>query len=147
MLNDTEFLHIVDATPLVSIDLVVRNEHGEVLLGQRVNGPRRVYGSCRRTHSQKRARGGSARENFAARTRRDDRRGEIARRVRSHLPGQLSRAPGVNTHYVVLGMAAELAGDVRFTADEQHDELKWWSVAEILASDLVHENTKAYFRN
>ena len=39
MLNDTDFLHIVDATPLVSIDLVLRNERDEVLLGQRKNRP------------------------------------------------------------------------------------------------------------
>jgi len=46
MLNDTDFLHIVDATPLVSIDLIVRNERGEVLLGRRANRPRRECGSC-----------------------------------------------------------------------------------------------------
>jgi hypothetical protein len=30
--------------------------------------------------------------------------------------------------------------------DDQHGELRWWPVAELLASDRVHENSKAYFR-
>ena len=38
-MTDEQFLHIVDATPLVSIDLVIRNERGEMLLGWRKNRP------------------------------------------------------------------------------------------------------------
>jgi len=38
-LNDKTLLEIVNSIPLVSIDLVVRNTAGEVLLGKRVNRP------------------------------------------------------------------------------------------------------------
>jgi len=30
--------------------------------------------------------------------------------------------------------------------DDQHSELRWWPIAELMASDRVHDNTKAYFR-
>jgi colanic acid biosynthesis protein WcaH len=40
-MNDEQFLRIVDATPLVSIDLIIRNERDEVLLGWR-----KIRGSC-----------------------------------------------------------------------------------------------------
>ena len=38
-LNTRVFRTVVASTPLVSIDLVVRNPQGEVLLGRRLNRP------------------------------------------------------------------------------------------------------------
>ena len=147
MLNDTDFLHIVDATPLVSIDLILRNERGEVLLGRRANRPAQGMWFVP---------GGRIRKN----ERVNDALRRISQRelgvtiaeakllgVFDHIyPDNFLGAPGVNTHYVVLGMAAELRGDLAFTADEQHEELKWWTVKQLLAETSVHENTKAYFR-
>jgi len=40
--NET-FKSIIQHTPLISIDLIVRNEAGEVLLGKRVNAPATGY--------------------------------------------------------------------------------------------------------
>ena len=54
---------------------------------------------------------------------------------------------GVSTHYVVL--AYKIAVPSKFAlpkADEQHAELKWWSIKDLLASDQVHQYTKIYFR-
>lgn len=39
MLDRETFKTIVDKTPLISIDLVVKNTAGKVLLGQRLNRP------------------------------------------------------------------------------------------------------------
>ena len=38
-LPDETFKSVIRHTPLISIDLIVRNEQGEVLLGKRVNAP------------------------------------------------------------------------------------------------------------
>ncbi|WP_081193744.1 NUDIX domain-containing protein [Halomonas sp. BC1] len=38
-LDESAFRTVVDATPLVSIDLIVKDAQGRVLLGQRVNRP------------------------------------------------------------------------------------------------------------
>ena len=38
-LDDDTFKTIVDTTPLVSIDLLVRNVDGQILVGKRVNRP------------------------------------------------------------------------------------------------------------
>ncbi len=147
MLNDTDFLHIVDATPLVSIDLILRNESGEVLLGRRANRPAQGMWFVP---------GGRIRKN----ERVNDALKRISQRelgvtigqakllgVFDHIyPDNFLGAPGVNTHYVVLGMEAELPGGLTFTVDDQHEELKWWAVKELLGEPSVHENTKAYFR-
>ncbi len=42
-LSDETFKSIIQHTPLISIDLIVRNEAGEVLLGKRVNAPAKSY--------------------------------------------------------------------------------------------------------
>ena len=38
-LSSTDFKMIVKSTPLVSIDLIVRDSEGDVLLGKRINRP------------------------------------------------------------------------------------------------------------
>lgn len=42
-LSDQTFKSVIQHTPLISIDLIVRNEQGEVLLGKRVNAPAKDY--------------------------------------------------------------------------------------------------------
>ena len=42
MLNDTTFKTIVDSAPLISIDILLKND-GKVLLGKRVNQPAQGY--------------------------------------------------------------------------------------------------------
>lgn len=42
-LSNETFKGIIQHTPLISIDLIVRNAAGEVLLGKRVNAPARGY--------------------------------------------------------------------------------------------------------
>jgi colanic acid biosynthesis protein WcaH len=42
-LSDETFKSVIQHTPLISIDLIVRNEQDEVLLGKRVNAPAKDY--------------------------------------------------------------------------------------------------------
>lgn len=42
-LTDEIFKSVIQHTPLISIDLIVRNEQDEVLLGKRVNAPAKGY--------------------------------------------------------------------------------------------------------
>ncbi len=42
-LPDQVFKTVIQSTPLISIDLVVRNEKNEVLLGKRLNAPAKDY--------------------------------------------------------------------------------------------------------
>ena len=147
MLNDTDFLGVIAATPLVSIDLILRNEQGAVLLGQRLNKPAqgcwfvpggRIWKNERVAEALKRI---SQRELGVTITEAQ------LMGVFDHLyPDNFLGAPDVNTHYVVLGMAAPLSSAASLKTDDQHGELRWWTVDDLLASEAVHENTKAYFR-
>ena len=42
-LSQQAFATVVESTPLISIDLIVENEQGEILLGKRTNRPARGY--------------------------------------------------------------------------------------------------------
>lgn len=42
-LPDEIFKSVIQHTPLISIDLIIRNEQSEVLLGKRVNAPAKGY--------------------------------------------------------------------------------------------------------
>lgn len=147
MLNDTDFLHIIAATPLVSIDLILRDERGAVLLGQRLNKPAQGFWFVPGGRIWKNERVAEALKRISQRELGVTiAEGELLGVFDHIYPDNFLGAPDVNTHYVVLGLAAAWPVGATITADDQHGELRWWTVEELLASKVVHENTKAYFR-
>jgi colanic acid biosynthesis protein WcaH len=146
-LADDDFARIIEATPLVSIDLVLRNPQGEVLLGRRRNRPAQEYWFVP---------GGRIRKN--ERTQDAFRRIAQAELGIAPAPSRLIGVfdhmyednffdiPGLTTHYVVIACEAELGAGSLLQPDEQHAELKWWPVEQLLASAEVHDNSKLYFR-
>jgi hypothetical protein len=46
---------------------------------------------------------------------------------------------------LVLAHELKLADESALKSDAQHS-VRWWDERDLLASDRVHENTKAYFR-
>lgn len=144
-MDEDKFLSIIDATPLVSIDLVIRSERNRVLLGKRLNRPAKGFWFVP---------GGRIHKNELVKD-------ALVRICKSELGVPLQPAhligvydhiyhdnfhdrAGINTHYVVLGYRGSLSESVRFETDDQHSELRWWEEAELLASAEVHENTKLY---
>ncbi len=147
MLNDSDFLRIVDGTPLVSIDLILRNERGEILLGRRTNRPAQGLWFVPGGRIRKNERVREALLRISARELGVEISQAKLLGVFDHLyPDNFLGVPDISTHYVVLGMEAAWPAGASVQADDQHDEFKWWTTAEILASSDVHENTKAYFR-
>lgn len=145
MLSDSDFLRIVDGTPLVSIDLILKNTEGKILLGRRTNRPAQGMWFVPGGRIRKNERVADALLRISQREL-----GVAIPQARllgvfDHLyPDNFLGAPGVSTHYVVLGMEAAWPADASLKSDDQHDEFKWWTAAEILASGEVHKNTKAY---
>jgi len=137
----------VDATPLVSIDLILRNARDEVLLGRRLNRPAKDSwfvpgGRIRKNERVKEALHRISQRELGVLVEQAELVGVFDHIYEDNFLG----VEGANTHYVVLGFAARLPEGVKLTPDEQHGELRWWAVAEILANNAVHENTKAYFK-
>jgi len=143
-----EFLQIVERTPLVSIDLIVRRDDGCVLLGRRTNEPAKGCWFVPGGRIRKNERLADAfRRICEAELGKPLAIGEARfLGVFEHLyPTNFAEKPGIGTHYVVL--AYELnAHDLPETLPaDQHGEFDWLDVPRILESDAVHENTRAYF--
>jgi colanic acid biosynthesis protein WcaH len=148
-LKNADLSNVVRLAPLVSIDLVIRNSRNKVLLGFRNNEPAKgfyfVPGGMIRKNERLRdafarilnnetncvgdfdaARPLGVYEHFYANNRFDE--------------------LGYGTHYVVVGYELKLADTSGLKVDAQHSEYRWWDELDLLASEQVHENTKAYFR-
>ena len=140
---------VVRLTPLVSIDLVLRNAAQKVLLGLRTNEP------AKGTYFVP---GGRIWKD----ERLEDAFGRILKTETGlTLPFSVARflgvyehlyetnrfgQPGYGTHYVVLGYEINVGSISQVDGDTQHSHYVWFDEGEILRAENVHENTKAYFR-
>jgi colanic acid biosynthesis protein WcaH len=146
--NGKRILEIIEGTPLVSIDLVIRNSKGEVLLGKRVNRPARGYWFVPGGRILK----NEQIESAIRRISRNELGFEISL-SKARLLGAYDHiyddnflgVEGINTHYVVLGFVYDAEDGQGILPDDQHSAMKWWPVAALLNSPEVHPNTKAYF--
>ena len=148
--NET-FKSIIQHTPLISIDLIVRNEVSEVLLGKRINAPAKSYWFVP---------GGRVRKNETL----DD---AFVRLVKEELgiESGITRADAkflglyehfyddnvfdaeVDTHYIVLGYEIQLVKiPVLKTVTNQHSCYKWCCTPDFLKSKDIHDFTKNYFK-
>jgi ADP-ribose pyrophosphatase YjhB (NUDIX family) len=149
LLSPDDFHSVVRLAPLVSIDLIIRNARGEVLLGLRNNEPAKgfyfVPGGVILKHER-------LHQAFAR---------ILKRETNYHASLEDARLRGVyehfydansfgdknfGTHYIVLTHELELADASALKSDAQHSEMRWWGERDLLVSDRVHENTKVYFR-
>ncbi len=145
-LPDEEFIRVIRATPLVSIDLIVQNEAGEVLLGKRRNRPAQDYwfvpgGRIRKDEPTQDAlqRIGMSELQTAVPA------GRLLGVFDHFYDDNYFGLPEIGTHYVVLAYRIEMKKSSLFVQDEQHIELAWWKIDALMRSDEVHANTKLYF--
>lgn len=151
-LSKDEFVKVVAATPLVSIDLIVRNSGGSVFLGKRLNKPAQGYWFVPGGRILKDELFNAAFDRLVATELGLSSSLEDATFLGAyqHLyQDNFAEEADVTTHYVVLAYELSLSEDqcncAGLLADDQHAEQRWWSVEDLLASDQVHSNTKAYF--
>jgi colanic acid biosynthesis protein WcaH len=143
-----DYLDVVRNAPIVSIDLIVRNPRGEVLLGWRNNRP---AAGCWFVPGG-RVLKGEPLADAVARVARDELGLELALGEAEFVgpfehfyEDNFADAPGVPTHFVVLAHRIETSEELAAPADEQHARFRWWSPQALLEADDVHPNTKAYF--
>jgi len=140
---------VVRLAPLVAIDLIIRNRDGEVLLGLRNNEPAKGFYFVPGGMILKNERLGEAFARLVKNETNLSAALEDARLLGAYQHFYANNRfgeAGYGTHYVVLGYELKLADTAGLKSDAQHSELRWWSESELLLSERVHENTKAYFR-
>ena len=149
MLPPEIFDLVVQHTPLVSFDLVVRDARRRLLVGRRVNRPAQDTWFVPGGRIEKDERLAAAFKRIT----RVELGVEIELDATSFVgcfehfyADNRSNRPGFGTHYVVL--AHEIKGRYfESLPKDQHTAYRWMSDAEALGDPEVHENTKAYCRN
>lgn len=147
-LPDDLFATVVANTPLISIDLIVEDANGGILLGLRTNPPAK---GCWFVP------GGRVRKNEPldaafSRIARDE-LGLHAQRAVFPMAGlyehfydvNFAGAVGASTHYVVLAYRLSIGPDSLQLPPEQHSRYQWMQPDQIILHPDVHPYTKAYF--
>jgi colanic acid biosynthesis protein WcaH len=147
-LSHDAFLAVVRDTPLVSIDLVVPDAHGRLLMGQRVNEPARGSWFVPGGRILKDE---PLDDAFVRLTSIE--LGVALARADAHLLGvythlyetNFAGVPGITTHYVVLAYRVDLSAGLDTLPRVQHSSYRWWARDEAIASGQVHPNNFPYF--
>ena len=147
MLELETFKTVVASTPLVSIDLIIRNSQGQVLLGLRNNRPAQGYWFVPGGRIQKDERLEDAFRRLVTvelGTEAEFDKAWFLGPYQHFYPDNFS-GENFSTHYVVLGYELTLDIDLNDLPAVQHQDYRWFTVDKLLASDQVHQHTKDYF--
>jgi len=143
-----KFLEVIDLTPLVSIDLIIKRADNKYLVGERTNKPAQNYwfvpgGRIRKNQTLSAAMKRISKVELGFEINIED---TLLLGAYDHIyEDNFNAAADINTHYVALGYQVSVPMNISINTDSQHANIKWLSVDELLASDLVHVNTKKYF--
>lgn len=147
-LPEKEYSEVVKNTPLVSIDLVIEDADGNVLLGYRLNNPAQntwfVPGGVIRKN-----------EPFLEAFKRIS-EAELGMQIElvettflgvyEHIyPTNFANHPDFGTHYIVNAFSIKLKQKAIKLPKAQHSEYWWAPKEELLAHKNVHQNSKNYF--
>ncbi|WP_436917657.1 GDP-mannose mannosyl hydrolase [Acinetobacter schindleri] len=147
-LPDETFKSVIQHTPLISIDLIVRNEQGEVLLGKRVNAPAKGCwfvpgGRVRKNETLDDAFVRLVKEELGIElgiTRADAK----FLGVFEHFYDDCVFGDDITTHYIVLAYNIFINKNLRPNLT-QHSSYRWLIESDICLDNSIHLFTKEYF--
>lgn len=147
-LPEKEYTEVVKNTPLVSIDLIIEDAEGKILLGYRLNNPARntwfVPGGVIRKN-----------EHFIDAFNRISET-ELGIKIQfsealfigvyEHIyETNFADDPNFNTHYIVNAFHIQINLKAIELPKAQHSKYWWAPKQELLTHKEVHTNTKNYF--
>jgi colanic acid biosynthesis protein WcaH len=146
-LNKQEFTEVIDRTPLVSIDLVVENEKGEILFGLRTNRPAKSYwfvpgGRILKNETLDDAFLRLTLNELGVQFSRNDAR---LLDIYEHFYEDCVMGQTPSTHYVVAGYHLKVQQtSLALPIGEQHNEYKWCAKAKVKSDTTVHKHSSDY---
>lgn len=146
MLPQDTFKTIVASTPLISIDLIVRDPQNNVLLGKRVNRPAQGYWFVPGGRVLKDE---SIDQTFIRLLKIElgiDKVNAIFKGIFQHFYDDNFSEENFTTHYIVLAYEVIFNGDIASLPVAQHNDYRWFSEMTLLNHDDVHKHTKWYFQ-
>ncbi|PTP60934.1 GDP-mannose mannosyl hydrolase [Vibrio splendidus] len=146
MLPLDTFKVIIESTPLISIDFIVRSNEGKVLLGKRLNRPAQGYwfvpgGRILKDESFVTAFNRLIKNELSLEFAETKFKG-----IHQHFYDDNFSGNDFTTHYVVLAYEIILDEELVNLPLEQHSSYKWLSLDDLLSDEQVHKHTKWYFQ-
>lgn len=146
MLDENTFKTIVASTPLVSIDLLVRDTQGNILLGKRVNRPAQGAWFVPGGRVLKDEPIEQAYTRLLKIELGMDKASSCFKGVYQHFYDDNFSEEPFTTHYVVLAYEVIFNGEISSLPVAQHNDYRWFSEVGLLNNDDVHIHTKWYFQ-
>lgn len=146
-LSNDNFQTIVASTPLFSIDLVIRNPKGEILLGQRLNRPARGSwfvpgGRVLKNESLDTAFQRLCKVELGVSLARKDAR---LLDLYQHFYQDSVFGDEPDTHYIVAGYLLDIIDTTKLSLPgTQHSRFHWMHPVDMQNTPLVHPHTLAY---
>jgi len=148
-LNKKEFSAVIENTPLVSIDLVVKNKHGQALLGQRLNRPAKDFWFVPGGRILKDESLADAFKRLTA-----EELGQAFSIEQAELLGPFDHfyndnvfGDAFSTHYVAIAYVLALESELeQLPLNIQHGNYRWFDINSLLNDEKVHAHTKWYFK-
>ncbi len=148
-LNHSDFIEVVKNTPLVSVDLIIKNNHNQVLLGLRENAPAKNYWFVPGGRVFKNERIAEAFERIAKNElgiNLDYKDANFLGIFEHIYQDNFAQKQGFGTHYVVLAHEIKIAETQFIPPKAQHSQCKWFDQESLRKTKNVHPYTKAYFK-
>jgi colanic acid biosynthesis protein WcaH len=150
LLDTASFVTLVANAPLVSIDLIVEDQSGAVLLGMRTNRPARGCwfvpgGRIRKNETLDAAFSRITSEELGLSLTRSKAR--LLDVYEHFYDTDFAGTPQASTHYVVLAYRLRVIRESLSLPDGQHSSYAWMRPAEAALHPVVHPNSQAYFTN
>ena len=152
-LSDDTFKTVIASTPLISIDLIVKNEKGEVLLGKRANARAKgdwfvPGGRVRKNETLDDAFVRLVKEELGIEngiTRNDAK----FLGVFEHFYDDCMSGSDVSTHYIILGYAINLINlDLESRSIlTQHELIKWINIKNNMVNGKINSHCFFYFNS
>ena len=148
LLERKVFVEVVKLTPLVSIDLIVKDQTGKVLLGRRRNAPAQGKwfvpgGRIRKNETLARAFERICREELGITAEISSAR--FIGCFEHFYPDNFAGIENIDTHYVVLAYALSIDTLPTSLPDLQHDDYRWFDRQTAGSDPQVHAYTRNYF--
>ena len=147
MLKQEVFAEVVNNTPLVSIDLIVKDHAGNVLLGRRRNAPAQGCwfvpgGRIRKNETLAQAFARLCREELG--TTAAITAASFIGCFEHFYPDNFAGIEGITTHYVVLAYALSADMLPADLPERQHDDYRWFDPGTASNDPQVHIYTRNY---
>ena len=146
MLSKTDFTQIIKNTPLISIDLIIENSKGEILLGKRINKPAQndwfvPGGRIFKDEKLDEAFSRTTTSEIGIAFKRND---VEFFGLYEHFYEDNAFNDEFSTHYIVLAHKFQV-NEAEIKLNNQHEAYQWFDVEELLSRDDVNQYSKNYF--